>query len=80
MVASVYHDDAFDQDATYQRLYPRIAGYFAGTYHPSQSLSQRTLFVAEEDAQIIRLLLVTTTTLLTDTGVLLIPQAFHRVG
>jgi len=51
--ASAFYDDALNLDAAYQRLYPRIAGYFARTFHPSQSLPERTLIVAEENDQII---------------------------
>ena len=52
-VASSFYEDAVDVEAEYQRLRPRLAGYVAGTYHPSWSLSERLIIVAEQDDQIV---------------------------
>ena len=53
MVASDFYDTALDVEAEYQRLYPRIVGYLAGTYNPSYALVERTVFVAVREEQII---------------------------
>ena len=52
-VASSYYHDAVDVNAEVQRLHPRLVGYVAGTYHPSWSLPQRSVIVAEQDNQIL---------------------------
>lgn len=53
MVASDFYDTALNEDAEYQRLYPRIVGYLAGTYNPSYALAERAVFVAEHEEQVI---------------------------
>ena len=53
MVASVYYGNAVDEESEYQRIHPRVVGYFAGTYNPSHSLAERTVLVAAHDEQII---------------------------
>ncbi len=53
MVASDYYGNAIDEESEYQRIHPRVVGYFAGTYNPSYSLAERTVLVAGHDEQII---------------------------
>ena len=53
MVASDFYATALDEEAEYQRLYPRIVGYLAGSYSPSYALAERTVFVAVHEKQII---------------------------
>ena len=53
MVASDFYATSLDEEAAYQRLYPRIAGYLAGTYNPSHALAERTLLVAAQEDQIV---------------------------
>ena len=52
-VASEYYDNSLDEESEYQRLHPRLVGYFAGTHNPSYSLTERTVLVAEHEGQII---------------------------
>lgn len=51
MVASNHYHDAVNEEAEYQRLHPRLVGYVAGTYHPSCSLPERLVIVAQQDEQ-----------------------------
>ena len=53
MVASDFYDTSLDEDSEYRRLYPRIVGYFAGTYNPSYALAERTMLVAVQEEQIV---------------------------
>ena len=53
MVASDFYQTALDEEAEYQRLCPRINGYFAGTYNPSYALAERTVLVAVQEEQIV---------------------------
>lgn len=53
MVASDHYDESVNLESEFERLRPRVAGYFRGTYHPSHSLSERAVFVAEHDGRII---------------------------
>ena len=53
MVASDFYETSLDEEAEYQRLYPRIVGYLAGTYNPSHALAERTLLVAAQEDQIV---------------------------
>ena len=52
MVASDYYDDSVDEELEFRRLRPRVGGYFHGTYHPSYALAERSIFVADHDAQV----------------------------
>ena len=52
MVASPFYDEATDEQVVYKRIYPRVAGYFAGTYHPGHALPERAGFVAIADGAI----------------------------
>ena len=53
MVASEYYHDCLDEESEYQRLHPRVVGYFAGTHNPSYSLPGRMVLVAEHEGEII---------------------------
>jgi GNAT superfamily N-acetyltransferase len=53
MVAADHYQDSRDEEAEYRRLWPRVSGYFAGTYGPKDSLAERTMFVAEEEGTIV---------------------------
>ena len=53
MVASDDYGNALDEDSEYQRIQPRVVGYFAGTHNPSYSLPERTVLVAAHDEQIV---------------------------
>ncbi len=55
MVASDYYGNAVDEESEYRRIHPRVVGYLAGTHNPSYSLSERAVFVAAHDEQIIGL-------------------------
>ena len=46
MVASEYYDDS-DLDSSFDRLKPRIVGYFNRTYHPGFAEAARTIIVAD---------------------------------
>jgi hypothetical protein len=53
MVASAHYKDSVDGESVYQHMYPRVSGYFAGTYGPRFALAERSMFVAEHEGQII---------------------------
>ena len=53
MVASKNYDNSRDEELEYQRLHPRLVGYFAGTHNPNYSLPERTVLVAEHEEHII---------------------------
>lgn len=53
MVACEHYGSAHEEESEYRRLHPRIAGYFAGTYHPGCSLPERTMWVAAHDGQVV---------------------------
>ena len=52
-VTTPYYGRSTHQDLEYERLYPRVAGYLSGTYHPSFALDDRSMFVALDQSQII---------------------------
>jgi GNAT superfamily N-acetyltransferase len=52
MVASAHYKDCVDEESVYQYMYPRVSGYFAGTYGPRFALAERSIFVAEHQGQI----------------------------
>lgn len=53
LVASAYYDHSLDEAVEYERLHPRVSGYFAGTYHPGYALEDRAMFVAIDQKRIV---------------------------
>lgn len=53
MVASSFYADSVDVESEFERLYPRVLGYFRGDYDPSYALPPRSMTVAEESGEII---------------------------
>ena len=47
MVAAPHYASAVDEEREFQRLQPRISGYFDGSYHPRFSRADRILLVAD---------------------------------
>src|SRR5450432_2816265 len=53
MVASEHYEDSVDEELIYNRLYPRIRGYMAGTYGPRHAFAERAIFVAAHEGVIV---------------------------
>ena len=53
LVDSAYYDQSVNEDEEYRRLYPRVSGYFAGTYRPSHARDERAMFVAEDQKRVV---------------------------
>lgn len=53
MVASSYYEQSNDVESEYERLHPRVHGYYSGTYQPSYALDERAIFVARENNKVV---------------------------
>lgn len=53
MVASDHYVNSLDEEAEFQRLFPRVTGYFERTHNPGYSLAARAIYLVVHKKQII---------------------------